>query len=70
LAESGGICVSVRIQEDATGRLDLALEGIGDQALKNIARPVRVYRARLESHLSSPPLSGLDPRITGGGKRA
>ena len=46
LAEPGGICVSARVQEDATGRLDLAFEDLGDQALKNIARPVRVYRVR------------------------
>jgi adenylate cyclase len=46
LAEPGGICVSARVQEDAAGRLDLAFEDIGEQALKNIARPVRVYRVR------------------------
>src|SRR6516162_5399125 len=40
----GGICVSVRVQEDAAGKLDLAFEDMGDQALKNIARPVRAYR--------------------------
>jgi adenylate cyclase len=44
LAEPGGICVSARVQEDAAGRLDLAFEDMGEQALKNIARPVRVYR--------------------------
>jgi adenylate cyclase len=44
LAEPGGICVSARVQEDAAGRLDLAFEDIGEQALKNIARPVRVSR--------------------------
>jgi adenylate cyclase len=44
LAEPGGICVSVRVQEDAAGKLDLAFEDIGEQALKNIARPVRVFR--------------------------
>src|SRR5262249_28832884 len=44
LAEPGGICVSARVQEDAAGRLDLAFEDMGDQALKNIARPVRAYR--------------------------
>jgi TolB-like protein/class 3 adenylate cyclase len=46
LAEPGGICVSARVQEDASGRLDLAFEDIGEQALKNITRPVRVYRVR------------------------
>ena len=44
LAEPGGICVSARVQEDAAGRLDLVFEDMGEQALKNIARPVRAYR--------------------------
>jgi adenylate cyclase len=47
LAAPGGICVSARVQEDAAGRLDLAFEHIGEQQLKNIARPVRVYRVRV-----------------------
>jgi adenylate cyclase len=46
LAEPGGICVSARVQEDVTGRLDLAFEDMGEQQVKNIIRPVRVYRAR------------------------
>jgi adenylate cyclase len=44
LAEPGGICVSARVQEDAAGKLDLAFEDLGEQSLKNIARPVRAYR--------------------------
>jgi adenylate cyclase len=44
IAEPGGICVSARVQEDAAGRLDVAFEDIGEPALKNIARAVRVYR--------------------------
>jgi adenylate cyclase len=44
LAETGGICVSARVQEDAAGRLDLAFDDLGEQQLKNIARPVRAYR--------------------------
>jgi adenylate cyclase len=43
LAEPGGICVSARVQEDAAGRLDLVFEDIGEQVLKNIARPVPVF---------------------------
>jgi len=46
LAEPGGICVSARVQEDAAGKLDLAFEDLGEQQLKNIARPVRVFRVR------------------------
>jgi adenylate cyclase len=44
LADPGSICVSARVQEDAAGKLDLAFEDIGEQALKNITRPVRAYR--------------------------
>jgi adenylate cyclase len=44
LAEPGGICVAARVQEDAAGKLDLAFEDLGEQQLKNIARPVRTFR--------------------------
>jgi adenylate cyclase len=44
LAQPGGICVSARVQEDVAGKLDLVFEDIGEQQLKNIARPVRVFR--------------------------
>src|SRR5438105_3550643 len=46
LADPGGICVSARVQEDAAGRLDLIFDDLGEQQLKNIARPVRVFRIR------------------------
>jgi adenylate cyclase len=55
VAEPGGICVSARVREDAAGRLDLAFDDIGEQALKNISRPVRVFRIRPQSPLPSPP---------------
>ena len=48
LAEPGGICVSARVQEDAAGKLDLTFADMGDQALKNITRPVRAYRVRAD----------------------
>jgi adenylate cyclase len=60
LAEPGGISVSARVQEDAAGKLDLAFEDMGEQALKNIARPVRVYRvsgAPNTTAVTSPALS-------------
>ncbi|WP_374472298.1 adenylate/guanylate cyclase domain-containing protein [Phenylobacterium sp.] len=47
LAEPGGICVSARVQEDTQGRLEATFDDLGDQALKNIPRPVRAYRVRL-----------------------
>ena len=59
LAEPGGICVSGRVQEDARGKLDIAFEDAGEQQLKNIAWPVRVYRVRLsgEAAQSRPALA-------------
>src|SRR6516162_9786793 len=57
LAEPGGICVSARVQEDVHGSLEIAFEDIGEQQLKNIARPVRVYRMRLKGAAKvAPPL--------------
>jgi TolB-like protein len=47
LAEPGGICVSAGVHDQVRDKLDLAFEDAGDQQLKNIARPVRVYQVRL-----------------------
>src|SRR5262249_51311126 len=55
LAEPGGICVSGRVQEDIHGSLEIAVEDIGEQQLKNIARPVRVYRVRLNGATKAAP---------------
>jgi TolB-like protein len=54
LAELGGICVSGRVQEDVHGRLEIAFEDTGERQLKNIARPVRVYRVRLNGTAQEP----------------
>jgi len=62
LAEPGGICVSARVQEDAAGRLDLAFEDIGEQQLKNIARPVRAYRV-VTAARPAVPVPGSDPPL-------
>ena len=54
IADPGGICVSARVQEDVRGKLDLALDDIGEQRLKNIERPVRVYRILSENKATRP----------------
>ena len=61
LAEPGGICVSVRVQEDVAGRLDLTFEDMGEQALKNIARPVRTYRVVMAARSASASMSSNPP---------
>src|SRR6516164_636387 len=62
LSDPGGICVSARVQEDVAGKLDLTFEDLGEQSLKNIVRPVRVYRVRnLASKSPSAPVSSALP---------
>jgi adenylate cyclase len=46
IAEPGGICVSDDVFRQVSGKLDVSFEDIGNQQLKNIARPVHAYRAR------------------------
>ncbi|HTE84492.1 MAG TPA: adenylate/guanylate cyclase domain-containing protein [Dehalococcoidia bacterium] len=49
LAEPGGICVSGAVRDQVGDRLDdVAFEDLGDQTVKNIVRPIRVFRVRLE----------------------
>jgi adenylate cyclase len=63
IAEPGGICVSARVQEDAAGKLDLAFEDIGEPELKNIARPVHVYRVQLGGPPASRRHAGQRPAV-------
>ena len=44
IAEPGGICISRKVYEDIIGKLQLTFVDAGEQQLKNIAQPVRVYR--------------------------
>ena len=46
LAEPGGICISGIVHDQVYGRLEVIFDDTGDQNLKNIARPVRVYSLR------------------------
>src|SRR5262245_52962346 len=46
LAEGGGICISGTVYDQVENKLALAYEYLGEQMVKNIAKPVRVYRVR------------------------
>ena len=48
LAEPGGLCVSAGAFEQVRDQVDIAFADMGEQQVKNIARPVRVYRAVLD----------------------
>jgi adenylate cyclase len=49
ISEPGGICISDAAYQQVRDKLDVNFEDAGEQQLKNIARPVRVYRVRLSS---------------------
>ena len=61
VAEPGGICVPAIVHDQVRDRLDCVFEDLGEQSLKNIVRPVRVYRIGPEiGPRASRPLSGVD----------
>jgi adenylate cyclase len=56
LAEPGGICISGAVRDQVGNRLDdVAFEDLGDQSVKNIARPIRVFRIRLDADPKAAP---------------
>jgi adenylate cyclase len=48
IAPPGGITISGPVRDHIGNRLDLAFEDMGDQSLKNIERPIHVYRVSLD----------------------
>jgi len=58
LAEPGGICVSRVVRDQVRDKVEFGFEDMGDQQVKNIARPIRVYRIPLaETAGTKAPLS-------------
>jgi adenylate cyclase len=68
LAEPGGICISRVVRDQVRDKLELLFEDMGEQQVKNIARPVRVHRvvlgesppaasAQATEELTKPPLA-------------
>ena len=49
LAEPGGVCISGTVFDQVRDKLDVGYEHLGEQEVKNIARPVRVYKVLLQS---------------------
>jgi len=62
LAEPGGICLSAAAHEQVRDRLDLAFDDLGEQQVKNIARPVRTYAVAFgASSRPTPPVAAPLP---------
>ena len=66
LADAGGVFVSNTVHDQVRDRLPFLFEDLGEQQVKNIARPVRVYRVRVPSPTPPParsPLSRMRERV-------
>jgi TolB-like protein/class 3 adenylate cyclase/Flp pilus assembly protein TadD len=55
LAEPGGVCVSGAVFDTISQKLPLDYRFLGEQTVKNIAKPVRAYHARLRAGTVLPP---------------
>jgi hypothetical protein len=59
MAEPGGICIASSVYDQITGKLDLGFQDIGQQNLKNISRPIHVYRVSG----AVPPIAAMQPAL-------
>lgn len=50
LANGGGICLSGTVYDQIENKLPLGYEDLGEHVVKNIRKPVRVYRVQLETN--------------------
>jgi class 3 adenylate cyclase len=46
LVEPGGICISGKVRDEVDRKISVVFDDMGEQALKNMASPVRIYRLR------------------------
>jgi len=53
LAEPGGICISNTIHDQVSTKLALSYADLGEQAVKNIVKPVRVFRVLLNGTVAA-----------------
>jgi adenylate cyclase len=49
ISDVGGVCVSQAVRDQLGDRLDMSFDDMGEQSVKNIARPLRVFRLRLDA---------------------
>jgi TolB-like protein/Flp pilus assembly protein TadD len=65
ITEPGGICISSSAYEQVRGKIPVEFTDLGEQTLKNIARPIRAYAVGLGTHTDRafPPLSST-PRLS------
>ncbi|BCH22507.1 guanylyl cyclase [Mesorhizobium sp. L-8-10] len=62
LADIGGFCVTQAVYEQVCERLDIAFEDLGEKTLKNITRPIRVWRAEVPKKAEAHKSEGVPAR--------
>ncbi len=62
ICEPGGVCLSSAAYEQVRDKLHEPFVDLGEQTLKNIARPARVYALRPRAGASAPPAPAIKPR--------
>ncbi len=63
LADAGGVFVSNTVHDQVRDRLPFVFEDLGEQQVKNIARPVRVYRVRDVGAAAKSPTAPAQPPL-------
>ena len=62
IAEPGGACISDDAHRQIRGKIDIAFDDLGEQNLKNIAEPMRVWRLRLTG-AAAPAIPAIPTRV-------
>ena len=68
LAPPGGIALSASVREQVSGKIELALDDLGEQSLKNLERPLRVFIVRTDVLAGSASSVSVEPPMPDPGK--
>src|ERR1700739_4303038 len=58
MADPGGICISAAVRDQVADRLPVGFQDLGEQHVKNISRPIRVYKVVLSAQAGGPATAG------------
>ena len=74
IAEPGGICISAAVRDQVGDRPEVAYQDLGEQQVKNISRPIRIFKVVLNGEAAAasdpPPLNRQRPRQARASRRS
>ncbi len=59
LADAGGVCISQTVLEHVRDRIDVSFDDLGEVEVKNIARPVRIWRWSQKGQVDAPAMEAI-----------